>query len=204
MICFELARHPLCALGEMYLNLNGVPDSMIQKMGPWSSNVWLQYLHGQILCWPVALWPIWQPKCSTSICGLQPRRLITGSKVPWAQSVCAKYAATSCESPHPSSLLPGVVIYRLCILLLIFHPPNPLPPPSMGGGGIRMVNHSDPGMFEDELGLQRCVAQCIWTMPATPPDIKRTRSSLVVAGVVVDHVWSTRSHCCLARISERL
>jgi hypothetical protein len=50
---YDLARigpHSLRASGAMQLKLNGVSDSMIQKMGRWSSNTWLQYLHGQISC----------------------------------------------------------------------------------------------------------------------------------------------------------
>jgi hypothetical protein len=50
---YDLSRigpHSLRASGAMQLKLNGASDSMIQKMGRWSSNTWLQYLHGQISC----------------------------------------------------------------------------------------------------------------------------------------------------------
>jgi hypothetical protein len=50
---YDLLRvgpHSLRASGAMQLKLNGVSDSMIQKMGRWSSNTWLQYLHAQISC----------------------------------------------------------------------------------------------------------------------------------------------------------
>jgi hypothetical protein len=40
----------LRASGAMQLKLNGESDSMIQKMGRWSSNTWLQCVHGQISC----------------------------------------------------------------------------------------------------------------------------------------------------------
>jgi integrase len=46
----RIGPHSLRASGAMQLKLNGVSDSMIQKMGRWSSNTWLQYLHGQISC----------------------------------------------------------------------------------------------------------------------------------------------------------
>jgi hypothetical protein len=46
----QIGRHSLHASGAMQLKLNGVSDSMIQRMGRWSSNTWLQHLHGQILC----------------------------------------------------------------------------------------------------------------------------------------------------------
>ena len=50
---YDLTRigpHSLRASGAMQLALNGVSDSMIQKLGRWSSLTWLQYLHGQISC----------------------------------------------------------------------------------------------------------------------------------------------------------
>jgi hypothetical protein len=50
---YDLTRigpHSLRASGAMQLALNGVSDSMIQKLGRWSSMTWLQYLHGQISC----------------------------------------------------------------------------------------------------------------------------------------------------------
>lgn len=46
----RIGPHSLRASGAMQLKLNGVSDSMIQKMGRWSSMTWLQYLHGQISC----------------------------------------------------------------------------------------------------------------------------------------------------------
>lgn len=46
----RIGPHSLRASGAMQLKLNGVSDSMIQKMGRWSSTTWLQYLHGQISC----------------------------------------------------------------------------------------------------------------------------------------------------------
>ena len=46
----RIGPHSLRASGAMQLKLNGVSDSMIQKMGRWSSNAWLQHLHGQISC----------------------------------------------------------------------------------------------------------------------------------------------------------
>jgi hypothetical protein len=46
----RIGPHSLRASGAMQLKLNGESDSMIQKMGRWSSNTWLQYLHGQISC----------------------------------------------------------------------------------------------------------------------------------------------------------
>ena len=49
-IYFGLDSTPFVPLvSAMQLKLNGVLDSMIQKMGRWSSNTWLQYLHAQIL-----------------------------------------------------------------------------------------------------------------------------------------------------------
>jgi hypothetical protein len=50
---YDLSRigpHSLRASGAMQLALNGVPDSMIQKLGRWRSATWLQCLHGQISC----------------------------------------------------------------------------------------------------------------------------------------------------------
>jgi integrase len=46
----RVGPHSLRASGAMQLKLNGVEDSMIQKLGRWSSTTWLQYLHGQISC----------------------------------------------------------------------------------------------------------------------------------------------------------
>jgi hypothetical protein len=46
----RIGPHSLRASGAMQLKLNGESDSMIQKMGRWSSNTWLQCLHGQISC----------------------------------------------------------------------------------------------------------------------------------------------------------
>jgi len=46
----RVGPHSLRASGAMQLKLNGVSDSMIQKLGRWSSMTWLQYLHGQISC----------------------------------------------------------------------------------------------------------------------------------------------------------
>jgi integrase len=46
----RIGPHSLRASGAMQLKLNGASDSMIQKLGRWSSNTWLQYLHGQIAC----------------------------------------------------------------------------------------------------------------------------------------------------------
>jgi integrase len=47
----QVGPHSLRASGAMQLALNGIPDSMIQKLGRWSSQqTWLQYLHGQISC----------------------------------------------------------------------------------------------------------------------------------------------------------
>jgi integrase len=46
----RIGPHSLRASGAMQLALNGVSDSMIQKLGRWSSSTWLQYLHGQISC----------------------------------------------------------------------------------------------------------------------------------------------------------
>ena len=34
----------------MQLKLNGVLDTMVQKMGRWTSTTWLHYLHGQSAC----------------------------------------------------------------------------------------------------------------------------------------------------------
>jgi hypothetical protein len=45
-----MGPHSLSASGAMQLVLNGVSDSMIQKLGHWSSSIWLQYLHGQMPC----------------------------------------------------------------------------------------------------------------------------------------------------------
>jgi hypothetical protein len=42
--------HSLRASGAMQLKLNGLSDSMIQKLGRWSGKTWLQHLHGQISC----------------------------------------------------------------------------------------------------------------------------------------------------------
>jgi hypothetical protein len=50
---YDLKRvgpHSLRASGAMQLKLNGLSDSMIQKLGRWSGRTWLQYLHGQISC----------------------------------------------------------------------------------------------------------------------------------------------------------
>jgi hypothetical protein len=46
----RIGPHSLRASGAMQLALNSVPDSIIQKLGRWSSSTWLQYLHGQISC----------------------------------------------------------------------------------------------------------------------------------------------------------
>jgi hypothetical protein len=46
----RIGPHSLRASGAMQLALNGISDSMIQKLGRWSSSTWLQYLHGQISC----------------------------------------------------------------------------------------------------------------------------------------------------------
>ena len=46
----RIGPHSLRASGAMQLKLNGVSDSLIQKMGRWRSLTWLQYLHGQISC----------------------------------------------------------------------------------------------------------------------------------------------------------
>ena len=116
--------------------------------------------------------------------------------------VHAKCVAIGCESLHPSNLLSALLCicdiflneqmpgpkapeHHTCRLLLISRPPNPSPPP-LSIGGIHVVNHYDPGICKDRLGLQRCVAQRIQTMPAGPYDTKRTRSSLVAGGGVVD------------------
>jgi hypothetical protein len=43
--------HSLQAPGAMkLLALNRVPDSMIKELRRWSSNTWLQYMHGKISC----------------------------------------------------------------------------------------------------------------------------------------------------------
>lgn len=46
----RIGPHSLRASGAMQLKLNGVSDSMIQKMGRWSGATWQKYLHGQISC----------------------------------------------------------------------------------------------------------------------------------------------------------
>jgi hypothetical protein len=50
---YDLKRvgpHSLRASGAMQLKLNGLSDSMIQKLGRWSGKTWLQHPHGQISC----------------------------------------------------------------------------------------------------------------------------------------------------------
>jgi integrase len=46
----HISPHSLRASGTMQLALNGISDSMIQKLGHWSSSTWLQYIHSQISC----------------------------------------------------------------------------------------------------------------------------------------------------------
>ena len=43
-----IGAHSLRAGGAMAMKLQKYPDTTIQKMGRWTSNTWLQYIHNQI------------------------------------------------------------------------------------------------------------------------------------------------------------
>ena len=43
-----IGAHSLRAGGAMALKLNHYPDTTIQKIGRWTSNTWMQYIHNQI------------------------------------------------------------------------------------------------------------------------------------------------------------
>ena len=79
-------------------------------------------------------------------CGHLRRRLIIGSKVPWAH--CVPDASRLLVIPaDPSSLLLGAVSGDYCC--------KPLPTINFGRGGIHVVNHYDSGMYDVKLGLQK-------------------------------------------------
>jgi hypothetical protein len=59
------SQHPSSLLSSACSRALLVSDSMIQKMGRWSSTTWLQYLHGQISCLTA-----WQPQCYTATLAL--------------------------------------------------------------------------------------------------------------------------------------
>jgi hypothetical protein len=85
----RIGPHSLRATGVMQLKLDGVSwDSMIQKMGRWSSNIWLQYLHGQISCLTRGLSaPMRTPVLYFNIGTPRAEDYSTGPKVAWAQKV---------------------------------------------------------------------------------------------------------------------
>ena len=44
----HIASHSLCVGGAMALHIAGVPDTTIKKLGRWSSDTFLVYIHEQI------------------------------------------------------------------------------------------------------------------------------------------------------------